>query len=100
MFRASAPYYIFKTASTFALFVAAYALLWTCFASPLAVVASAILLGLAMQQAGWLAHDYLHNQVFKSRQLNMMVGYLFGNVLQVLGFENILLLATLNIPGL
>lgn len=83
MFRASASYYVFKTASTFAIFIAAYTLLWTCYQSPWAVVSSAVLLGLAMQQAGWLAHDYLHNQVFRARQWNIMVGYVFGNILQV-----------------
>lgn len=33
--------------------------------------------------AGWLAHDFLHHQVFRSRGWNNFVGLLLGNVGQV-----------------
>jgi len=34
------------------------------------------------QQCGWLAHDFLHHQVFKRRALNDAAGLLFGNICQ------------------
>ncbi|KAI3648078.1 hypothetical protein MP228_005932 [Amoeboaphelidium protococcarum] len=46
------------------------------------VVASAMLLGVAWQQSGWLAHDYLHHQVYQNRSINNLFGYLWGNVFQ------------------
>ena len=46
------------------------------------VVASAALLALFWQQAGWLAHDFLHHQVFGARRLNNAAGYLLGNFFQ------------------
>ena len=44
--------------------------------------ASAALLALFWQQAGWLAHDFLHHQVFGARRLNNAAGYLLGNFFQ------------------
>ena len=43
---------------------------------------SAFLLGLFWQQTGWLAHDFLHHQVFKQRWANNWVGLFLGNVAQ------------------
>ncbi len=31
-------------------------------------------------QSGWLAHDYLHHQVFRRRSMNTVAGYFIGNV--------------------
>ncbi len=83
MFRANGLYYTFKTASTLAIFIVSYALLWMYPSMPLAVALSAAGVGLGLQQAGWLSHDFLHNQVFTSRKLNLFAGYVLGNVLQV-----------------
>lgn len=47
------------------------------------VLASAISLGFFWQQSGWLAHDFLHQQVFRSentRWINNAMGYLLGNL--------------------
>ena len=46
------------------------------------VLASSVLLGLAWQQAGWLAHDFVHHQVFQQRMFNNAVGYFLANVIQ------------------
>ena len=32
-------------------------------------------MGVFFQQSGWLAHDFLHGQVFESRDLNEAFGY-------------------------
>jgi fatty acid desaturase len=44
--------------------------------------ASAILLGLFWQQCGWLAHDFLHHQVFKQRKYGDLAGIFWGDLMQ------------------
>jgi acyl-lipid Delta6-acetylenase / acyl-lipid (9-3)-desaturase len=39
-------------------------------------------MGLFFQQCGWLAHDYLHHQVFKNRRYGDYLGLVFGNLTQ------------------
>ena len=45
-------------------------------------IASALLLGLFWQQCGWLAHDFLHHQVFKNRLFGDLIGLVLANFLQ------------------
>lgn len=33
-----------------------------------------------VMQGGWLAHDFLHHQVFRHRSFNTVAGYFIGNV--------------------
>ena len=82
LFRASKAYYAWKAASTGALAATAVAVLASCGGAWLGLVASAALLALFWQQAGWLAHDFLHHQVFAARRLNNAAGYLLGNFFQ------------------
>ncbi|KAK9831972.1 hypothetical protein WJX81_004513 [Elliptochloris bilobata] len=82
LFRASKAYYAWKAASTCALAATAVAVLAACGGTWAGVVASAALLALFWQQAGWLAHDFLHHQVFAARRLNNAAGYFLGNVCQ------------------
>ena len=42
----------------------------------------AVLCGLFFQQSGWLCHDFLHHQVFKNREMNHLIGLVWGNVAQ------------------
>jgi fatty acid desaturase/predicted heme/steroid binding protein len=79
MFDASPIFYTYKILSNLALlgagvFCAAY------FESSWRVVASAILVALFWQQCGWLAHDFLHHQVFKNRKINHIIGGTIGDV--------------------
>lgn len=39
-----------------------------------------VLLALFWQQCGWLAHDFLHHQVFKTRIYNNLAGLVIDNV--------------------
>lgn len=43
---------------------------------------SAALVALFWQQCGWLAHDFLHHQVFENRFYGDMMGILVGNIFQ------------------
>lgn len=42
----------------------------------------AVIMGLFWQQCGWLAHDFLHHQVFKNRLYGDLVGLIVGGVFQ------------------
>ena len=50
--------------------------------NPLVHVASALIMGLFWQQCGWLAHDFLHHQVFKQRKYGDLGGIFWGNLMQ------------------
>ena len=81
MFNADPVYYVFKVLSNMA--IAAAAICCAVMSSSFAVqMFGAVLLGLFWQQCGWLAHDFLHYQVFKSRFYGDMMGILVGNVWQ------------------
>jgi len=42
----------------------------------------ALILGLFWQQCGWLAHDFLHHQVFKNRAYGDLAGVIIGDFFQ------------------
>jgi len=42
----------------------------------------AVILGLFWQQCGWLAHDFLHHQVFKNRFYGDVMGLIIGDLFQ------------------
>ncbi|KAK9811695.1 hypothetical protein WJX72_008543 [[Myrmecia] bisecta] len=82
MFRSNKWYYLFKVVSNFSLLAAALCTLIMLREYMWGLVAAAFLLGLFWQQSGWLAHDFLHHQVFTDRRWNNIMGYLLGNVCQ------------------
>ncbi len=82
LFKSSKLFYTWKTLSTFSIMFLALSIIvlsssWT------SCVWAAFALALFWQQMGWLAHDFLHHQVFTSRRCNNAVGLLMGNVCQV-----------------
>ena len=80
MFKCNKGYYAFKIVSNFALLAAAIGM-FTLYCDQLwAYVISAFLISLFWQQSGWLAHDFLHHQVFKSRRANRIFGLLVGDI--------------------
>eukprot|EP00899_Mesostigma_viride_P018521 jgi/Mesvir1/26670/Mv20454-RA.1 len=81
LFESSKGYYVFKCSSNLALLASACAILFLSSSIP-AIICSAFLLGLFWQQCGWLAHDFLHHQVFKERKYNNAVGLIVGNFFQ------------------
>ncbi|KAJ0404412.1 hypothetical protein P43SY_007665 [Pythium insidiosum] len=81
LYEASLLYYAWKVVSTFGLWLAAAALCVAGQSTPVYLLAGAVL-GLFYQQSGWLAHDFLHHQVFKNHVLGDLVGVLVGNVWQ------------------
>lgn len=82
LFKSSKLYYVWKLASTSGIILAAIGLLYLAPSSLLAFFVAAVAMGLGLQQAGWLSHDFCHNQVFNSRALNVALGYTTGNFMQ------------------
>jgi fatty acid desaturase len=49
-------------------------------------IPSALLMGLAWQQLGWMIHEYCHHQHFENHYANDLASYIVGNLLQ--GFSS------------
>eukprot|EP00168_Porphyra_purpurea_P012739 TRINITY_DN340_c0_g1_i1.p1 TRINITY_DN340_c0_g1~~TRINITY_DN340_c0_g1_i1.p1 ORF type:complete len:268 (-),score=91.15 TRINITY_DN340_c0_g1_i1:838-1641(-) len=82
LYDSSKPFYVYKVLFNLSLLLTSVALLRS-FGSTLGgVVASALVLALFWQQCGWLAHDFLHHQVFRNRALGNAAGILVGNIWQ------------------
>ncbi|GKY95815.1 hypothetical protein MPSEU_000542200 [Mayamaea pseudoterrestris] len=81
IFKSSGWFYVYKCISTQALWVAAVAMVYLS-ESTLVHFAAAVMLGLFFQQCGWLAHDFLHHQVFKKRRFGDYGGIYWGNLMQ------------------
>ncbi|KAJ3070484.1 hypothetical protein HDU99_002668 [Rhizoclosmatium hyalinum] len=82
-FKSNKLYYLWKLVSTFSICAASAAILVNYGrTSALAVIAAGSLMAIFWQQSGWLAHDFLHHQVFQNRFYNNVVGYIVGNVWQ------------------
>lgn len=82
LFKSSKTFYAWKVLSLLGMYFTVAAILLNGQGSWNACLASSFLLGLAWQQTGWLAHDFLHHQVFNDRRINNAFGLLFGNILQ------------------
>ena len=81
MFKSSKLYYAYKCSFNMGMWAVAVAMVY--FSDSFVVhMASALLLGLFWQQCGWLAHDFLHHQVFKQRKYGDLVGIFWGNLMQ------------------
>ena len=80
LFKCKKRYYVFKLASNFGLLAAAVAVFAAWRENTWAYMFSACLISLFWQQSGWLAHDFLHHQVFRSKRLNYFMGLLVGTV--------------------
>jgi len=81
MFESSKLFYLYKC--TFNLSMLATCMAMVYFSdNTLMHIGSALLLGLFWQQCGWLAHDFLHHQVFDNRKYGDMAGLIIGNLWQ------------------
>jgi len=83
---ASPAYYVFKCASNLAILAGAFYLVLGV-GGTAAVAGAAALVALFWQQCGWLAHDFLHHQVFDNRAIGDWFGLVIGNVGQGFSVE-------------
>ena len=81
MFDSNVWYYVYKVFSGLLILAASVACV-VAFSSLTMHILGACLLGLFWQQSGWLAHDFLHHQVFKDRFYGDLMGFFIGNVCQ------------------
>lgn len=81
LFNSSYIYYVYKVLTNISLLATAIA---CAVVSDNFVVnmVGGLILGLFWQQSGWLAHDFLHHQVFKNRVYGDMAGIIIGNLWQ------------------
>jgi len=81
MFKSSKLYYAYKCLFNMGMWATAVAMVY--FSDSIAVhIGSALLMGLFWQQCGWLAHDFLHHQVFKMRKYGDLAGIFWGDLMQ------------------
>lgn len=81
LFNASLTYYAFKVFSNIAI-LAVSVYIATHYDSLFLRMIAACILGLFWQQCGWLAHDFLHHQVFKNRMFGDFMGLIIGDLFQ------------------
>lgn len=83
MFKSSKLFYVYKCLFNMVMWATACAAVYLCPDNVAIHFTSAILLGLFYQQCGWLAHDFLHHQVFPTkRQYGDYAGIFWGNLMQ------------------
>jgi len=81
MFKSNRWFYVYKCLSNMCMWATAMAMVY--YSDSVAVhFAAAFLMGLFFQQCGWLAHDFLHHQVFRNRRYGDMLGLYWGNLMQ------------------
>merc|ERR1712127_150293 len=81
MFKSSKGYYAYKCSFNMCMWATAVAMVY--FSDNIFMhIGSALLLGLFWQQCGWLAHDFLHHQVFTHRKYGVLAGVFWGNLMQ------------------
>lgn len=81
MFKSNPWFYVYKCVSNMCMWGAAVAMV--AFSDNTVVhILSALTLGLFYQQCGWLAHDFLHHQVFRKRYYGDYLGLFWGNLMQ------------------
>lgn len=81
MFKSKPLFYVYKVCFNVCMALSCFAMNYFS-DSALVHFASAIWLGLFFQQCGWLAHDFLHHQVFSKRRYGDWMGILVGNFFQ------------------
>jgi len=80
-FKSSKLYYLYKCSFNMAMWATSCAMVWYSDSTAMHI-ASALLMGLFWQQCGWLAHDFLHHQVFAKRMYGDLVGIFWGDLMQ------------------
>ena len=82
LFKTNGWYYVYKCCSNLCIWAAACAAVWYYPNHTAVHVVSALMLGMFFQQSGWLAHDFLHHQVFSKRKYGDYLGLFWGNLMQ------------------
>lgn len=81
LFKSSKLFFAYKCTFNMCMWAGAVAMMLSS-DSTAVHVSSALLMGLFFQQCGWLAHDFLHHQVFHKRKYGDLGGLYWGNLMQ------------------
>jgi len=81
MFKSNFSFYVYKQASNLSMWASAFAMMYYS-DNTYVHMTSALWMGLFFQQCGWLAHDFLHHQVYKKRRYGDYSGLFWGGVMQ------------------
>ena len=81
MFKGNFWFYVYKQVSTFAMWVSSF-LMMTYSEKTWVHCVAALWMGCFFQQCGWLAHDFLHHQVYKKRRYGDYTGFFWGGIMQ------------------
>lgn len=81
LFDSNKVFYAYKILSNIAICAISVVMVLSSGAWPV-IALGAFIMALFWQQCGWLAHDFLHHQVFVRRGINNMFGVLIGNIFQ------------------
>ncbi|PXF47473.1 Bifunctional delta 6-fatty acyl acetylenase/desaturase [Gracilariopsis chorda] len=82
LFDSSKLFYAYKILSNVSICALSATIALAFPSSSFACFVAALLMALFWQQCGWLAHDFLHHQVFVNRGINNLFGLLIGNIFQ------------------
>lgn len=81
MFKSSKLFYAYKCSFNMGMWATSLAMV--AFSDNVFMhIGSALLMGLFWQQCGWLAHDFLHHQVFAKRTYGDIAGIYWGDLMQ------------------
>eukprot|EP00543_Licmophora_paradoxa_P004039 CAMPEP_0202450240 /NCGR_PEP_ID=MMETSP1360-20130828/8863_1 /ASSEMBLY_ACC=CAM_ASM_000848 /TAXON_ID=515479 /ORGANISM="Licmophora paradoxa, Strain CCMP2313" /LENGTH=486 /DNA_ID=CAMNT_0049068417 /DNA_START=44 /DNA_END=1504 /DNA_ORIENTATION=+ len=82
LFKSNKLFYAYKCLSNMCIWAAAIAIPYY-FPNNVGLhILSALMLGTFYQQCGWLAHDFLHHQVYRKRTFGDLAGIYWGNLMQ------------------
>jgi fatty acid desaturase len=81
MFKANIWFYVYKQVFNLSMWASAMAMMYYS-DHTLVHMAAALWMGLFFQQCGWLAHDFLHHQVYRYRRYGDYSGLFWGGVMQ------------------
>jgi len=81
MFKGNFWFYVYKQLFNLSMWASAFVMM-TMSNNGFVHVAAALWMGLFFQQCGWLAHDFLHHQVYKKRRHGDYSGLFWGGVMQ------------------
>jgi fatty acid desaturase/predicted heme/steroid binding protein len=81
MFKSNFWFYVYKQIFNMSMWASAFAGM-ALSNNGFVHIASALWMGMFFQQCGWLAHDFLHHQVYKKRRYGDYSGLFWGGVMQ------------------
>ena len=81
MFKSNIWYYVYKQLFNMSMWALSMSLMY--YSNNVGVqLFAAVFMGLFFQQCGWLAHDFLHHQVYRNRRHGDLTGVFWGNLMQ------------------